>query len=126
MLAALSEQIAKPPTVELLELLAARHAVSFAAESGFTRMVCEGDSESVVNLLRCPGMENSWGGHIIMDIKSHSNSFTSISFAHVSRQGNVAAHALAQRARQSFSSQIWLECVPTDVLSFVLEDFLPP
>ena len=33
-LAALSEQIVKPPTVEILELLAARSAVTFAAESG--------------------------------------------------------------------------------------------
>ena len=33
-LAALSEQIVKPPTVEILELLAARRAVTFAAESG--------------------------------------------------------------------------------------------
>ena len=32
--AALSEQIVKPPTVEILELLAARRAVTFAAESG--------------------------------------------------------------------------------------------
>ena len=33
-LAALFEQIVKPPTVEILELLAARRAVTFAAESG--------------------------------------------------------------------------------------------
>ena len=58
-------------------------------------MVCEGDSESVVNSLRGPGMENSQGGHLIKDIKSQSNSFLSISFAHVGRQGNVVAHDLA-------------------------------
>ena len=68
-------------------------------------------------------MENSCRGHIIKDILSQSNSFLSISFAHVDRQGNDVAHALAQRARQYFSSQIWLECVPTDILSFVLDDF---
>lgn len=33
-LAALSEKILKPPTVEILELLAARRAMSFTAESG--------------------------------------------------------------------------------------------
>nr|XP_023881687.1 uncharacterized protein LOC111994059 [Quercus suber] len=122
-LATLSEQIEKPPSVEILELLAARRAITFAAESGHSQVVCEGDSESMVNALRRPGMENSMGGHIIQDIKSYSNSFMSISFAHVGRQGNAVAHAFAQRARQSFSSQIWLECVPTDVMSFVLVDF---
>ena len=58
-------------------------------------MVCEGDSESVVNSLRGPGMEISQGGHLIKDNKSQSNSFLSISFVHVGRQGNAVAHALA-------------------------------
>ena len=44
MVAALSEQIAKPLTVEILELLAARCAVSFSAELVHTQCVCEGDS----------------------------------------------------------------------------------
>ncbi|XP_075641969.1 uncharacterized protein LOC142613491 [Castanea sativa] len=121
-LAALSEQIVKPPTVEILELLAARRAVTFTAELGHAQFVCEGDSESVVNSLKGSGMENSRGGHLIRDIISQSNSFQSISFAHVGRQGNAVAHALAQRARQSFSSQIWLECVPLNIISFVLDD----
>ena len=95
-LAALSEQIVKPPTVEILELLVARRAVSFTAESGFDQFICEGDSESVVNSLRRTSMENSRGGHLIKDIAYLSNSFRSISFAHVCRQGNAVAHALAQ------------------------------
>ena len=105
-LAALSKQIVKPPIVEILELLTARRAVSFTAKSGFDQFICEGDSESVVNSLRRTGMENSRGGHLIKDIAYLSNSFWSISFAHVRRQGNAVAHALAQRARQFFSSLI--------------------
>ena len=105
-LAALSKQIVKPPSVEILELLAARRAVKFTAELGYAQLVCEGDSESVVNSLRGSDMENSWGGHIIKEILSQLNSFLSISFAHVGRQGNAVAHALAQRARNSLTSQI--------------------
>ena len=122
-LAALSEQIVKPPSVKILELLAARRAVKFTAELGYAQLVCEGDSESVVNSLRGSGMENSWGGHIIKEILSQSNSFLSISFAHVGRQGNAVAHALAQRARNSLTFQIWSEDVPSDLMSFVLDDF---
>ena len=114
MLAALSEQLVKPPSVEILELLAARRAVKFTAELDYAQLVCEGDSESMVNSLRGSGMENSWGGHIIKDILSQSNSFLSISFTHVGRQDNAVAHDLAQRARNSFTSQIWSECVPSD------------
>ena len=58
-LAALSEQLIKRPLVEILELLAARWAVKYIAELGYAQCVCEGDSESVVNSLRRPGMENS-------------------------------------------------------------------
>ena len=103
-LAALSEQIMKPPTVEILELLVARRAVTFTAESSHAQCVCEGNSESVANSIRGSGMENSRGEHLIKDIISHSNSFQSISFVHVGRQGNVVVHALAQQARLSFSS----------------------
>ena len=81
-LATLSEQIVKPPSVEILELLAVRRAVTFPVESGHVQVVCEGDSKLVINSLRGPGMENSQGGHLIMDIKSKLNSFLSISFAH--------------------------------------------
>ena len=122
-LVALSEQLVKPPSVEILELLAARRAVKFTAELGYAQFVCEGDSELVVNSLRGSGMENSWGWHIIKDILTQSNSFLSISFAHVGRQGTAVAHALAQRARNSLTFQILLECVPSNLMSFVLGDF---
>ena len=64
----------------------------------------------------------SWG-HLIIDIFSNSNYFQSISFAQVGWQDNAVAYALTQRGRSSLSSQIWLECVPTDIMSFVLDDF---
>ena len=74
-LAAISEKIVKPPTVEVLELLAARRAVSFTAESGFTNFIYEGDFDSAVQSIRSKGMENSQGMHLIKDIQSHVNSF---------------------------------------------------
>ena len=88
-----------------------------------SQCVWEGDSQSVVNALKDPSINHSRGGHIIKDILSYSNSFQNISFAHVGRQSNAEAHALAQQARLAISSQIWLECVPTDIMCFVLDDF---
>ena len=73
-LATLSKQLVKPPSMEILELLAARQAVKFTAELGYA-------------------------------------------------QGNVVAHTLAQRARKSLTFQIWLECVPSNIMSFVLGHF---
>ena len=60
-MAVLSEQIVKPPTVDFLELLAARRAVSFSTQLDYVQGVCEGNSESVVNALKGSGMKNSRG-----------------------------------------------------------------
>jgi len=56
---ALSEKIQKPPSMETLELLAARRAVRFTLEVGFQQSIFEGDSESVINSLCGPHMLNS-------------------------------------------------------------------
>ena len=101
-MAALSEKIQKPPSAEILELLAAKRAMRFSLETGFNKSVFEGDSELVIKSLRHGGYENSLGGHLIKDILFTVNSFQSISFSHVVRQSNAVAHALAQRARHSF------------------------
>ena len=74
-MAALSEKIMKPPTVEMVELLAARRAVIFSIEAGFRNSVFEGDSATVIKSLQDRNMSNSQGGHIIKDIASYLDSF---------------------------------------------------
>ncbi|XP_030936346.1 uncharacterized protein LOC115961510 [Quercus lobata] len=94
-LAALSEKIVKPQSAELVEILAARHAVLFSSESAFHNSIFEGDSSSVIKLPQDRCLSHSQGGHILKDIMSHLDSFVSCSFSHVGRQGNAVAHALA-------------------------------
>ena len=48
-MAALSQQISLPTTVEMVEVLATRQAFCFAHELGFNKLVLEGDSESIIN-----------------------------------------------------------------------------
>ncbi|XP_075665678.1 uncharacterized protein LOC142635406 [Castanea sativa] len=129
-MATLSEKIKKPPTMDILELLAAKRAMYFSLEISFTKFVFEGDAESLIKSLKYGGWEKAqggWekaqGGHLIKDIFAFVNSFQSISFSHVVRQGNAVTHALAQRARHSFPLTVWMESVPQDVASFVLSDF---
>ena len=100
--AALSEKIKKPPTVEILELLAAKRAVLFSLETGTMKSVIEGDVETVIRALQYGDWERAQAGHLIKDISALKNSFQSISFSHVGRQGNAIVHALAQKARHSF------------------------
>ena len=48
---ALSKKIKKPPTVDVLELLAAKRAVTFSLETSTTRAVVERDSATVIKAI---------------------------------------------------------------------------
>lgn len=119
---ALSEKIKKPPTMDVLELLATKRAMAFSLKTKTSRVVLEGDSASMIKAIQLSGWEFTQGGHLIHDISTLKNSFQSISFSHVVRQGNVVAHALAQKARHSFPLSVWVEYVPQDIVSFFLHD----
>ncbi|XP_075665130.1 uncharacterized protein LOC142634749 [Castanea sativa] len=93
--AALAKKIRKPPSVDVLELLAARRAALFSEELGLDRVNFEGDLEQVMKALQWGGWDFAPSGHLIRDILCIVNSFVSTSFSHVCRQGNTVAHALA-------------------------------
>ena len=93
-LAAFSEKIMKPHSAELVEILAARHAVLFSAKMGFFNSIFEGDSSNVIRSLQDRNVAHSQGRHILKDTLSYLNSFLSCSFSQIGRQGNVVVYAL--------------------------------
>ena len=121
-MASLAEKLTMPPTVEILEALAARRAMVFMEELGLRRANFEGDSETVVKALSkgCP--DRSCIGHIIKDCMSLMGCFQTCSFSHVRRQSNGVAHALARRARLSSPLSVWMESVPPDISYLVHVD----
>ena len=120
--AALAEKIKKPPSVEVLELLAARRAALFSEDLGLDKVTFEGGLEQVMKALQWGGWDFALGGHLIRDFLCIVNSFVSISVSHVCRQGNTIAHALAQRARLCSPISVWLDSFPADISPFVLAD----
>ncbi|XP_075655691.1 uncharacterized protein LOC142625840 [Castanea sativa] len=122
-MALLSEKIAMPSSVEVLEMLAARRTAIFARELSFKNVWFEGDAEGVVRSLRDGASSNAFVGHLVKDFRSIVGLFQTYSISHVRRQGNIVAHALAREARMSFSLRIWMEDVPPNVLSVVTKDF---
>ena len=120
--AALSEKIKKPPTVDILKLLAAKRIVTFSLETGVTQAMFEGDAATVIKALQLGGWELVQGGHLVNDIPAFKNSFQSILFSNVVWQCNEVAHALAQKARDSFPLSVWMEYVLQDIVSFLLLD----
>ena len=64
-MAALSQQIPSPTSVEMVEVLAAHQALVFAKELGFDRMILEGDSETVIKAILGDYMDCSYMGHVL-------------------------------------------------------------
>ena len=77
----------------------------------------------MIKTLKNEDMFCSSFGHIVKDTLVCVNSLRSLSFAHIVRQGNSVAHALAQRVCLSFPLLVWMEDVPSDIDSFVIADF---
>ena len=123
-MASLSQQIPMPTMVAQVEAMATRRAVEFAQELGITRAIIEGDSETICKDLLNPSPSLSLHGLLIRDAQDLALSFTSITFAHVSRQGNTVAHSLARMAILSQSLNVWMEDVPPDILQFVQADLI--
>ena len=121
-LAALSKKVTIPATVEILEMLAARKAATFARDLGFSQVCFEGDAELVVKCLQSGSVSNALVGHLAKDFMSIRGYFQSSSIIHVRRQGNKVAHALAGDARFSFPFRAWMEEVPSNIFNFVVRD----
>ena len=114
-MAALSQQIPLPTSVEMVEVLAARRALVFAKELGFDKVIVEGDSAITITFINGGHMDHSALGHVLLDIKSLFSYFSHISVQHITRERNCVAHKLARRAA-NFPFLVWMESVPPDVL----------
>ena len=121
-IASLSKRITLPPTVEDLEALACRKAVSFAIEIGLWDVVFEGDSEVVIKHLTAEQPCLAAFGHIIDEARSLSTRLRKVSFSHTKRKGNTVADKLAKLARNLYEPKVWLEDIHSNVMSFVILD----
>ena len=95
-LAALSEIIPLPSSIVALETIAARQAVLFVRELGFSGTILEGDSREAISAIKKQSFQHPVVGHLVKDIVSSVNMFQYYSFSHTRRQGNVLAHVLAR------------------------------
>ena len=69
-MASLSEKIPNPPSIVLLELLAARRAALFINEIGLDNSIPEGDSEVIINALNKGALFNTALGYLLKDTLS--------------------------------------------------------
>ena len=122
MIGALSERIALPPSVEDVEALACRRAISFAQEIGLQEVVFEGDAEIIINSLNSDKECMASFGLLIEDSQQLVASFRAFAFSYVKRKGNGVADKLAKLVRESHFPRIWLEDIHSDATNLVLFD----
>ena len=114
-MAAFSQPIPLPTSIETVEVLAARSAVCLARDLNLGQVIFERDAEVIIKAINSGGFSSSSFGHIIRDIKLLSSAFNKVSFCHTRRLGNRVAHGLARMACILSSYQVWMEDVPPDL-----------
>ena len=105
-----------------IEALAAYKALEFARELGISEAVLEGDSSLVMTALASKNPGLAPFGLLLQDSLMVSIGFSKLSYSHTKREGNTVAHNLAQLAINHQNYVIWMEDVPSDVLSFYHAD----
>jgi ribonuclease HI len=116
----LREEVTAP---EMAEALAVRRAMSLADEEGFRKLLVVSDCLSVIHRINSVMPDRSPVGVVIQDIKALANNFSDISFSHVYRQGNEAAHILA-RSAERFSSIVFKNFAPDCIRQTLCNDLL--
>ncbi|KAK8605318.1 hypothetical protein V6N13_102100 [Hibiscus sabdariffa] len=82
----------------------------------------EGDSLTVIKKVSSSFSNKSIIRPIISNIKSKVVFFEKITFFHVGRRGNEAAHVLAQAYQRFQLPRYWIEDAPPDVEQIALRD----
>ncbi|KAL4361211.1 hypothetical protein GQ457_04G014700 [Hibiscus cannabinus] len=108
--------------VFIAEANACEAAINFAIDLGFRTIQVEGDSLTVIKKLSSPPIDKSIISPIIQDIKSKLGFFEKITFSHVGRQGNQAAHALAKEGLHLSLPRYWIEEAPLAVEQIALRE----
>jgi hypothetical protein len=92
---------------EVAEALALHRAVTLAREVGCEKVIFASDCLSLVQRIISSSMDRSSVGILVSGIKDVSKSFTSVSFTHVKRHLNEAAHILAKSCFSVSSSEVF-------------------
>ena len=112
MVAAMAEKIPLPYSITALEALAAIRALRLAGDIGLESFILEGDSKITIDALAGNIVEHAEFGNLFEEAKELASQFGDVSFNHVRRQGNGAAHNSARHARHVSEYTVWMEDVP--------------
>ncbi|KAH7569010.1 hypothetical protein JRO89_XS06G0088600 [Xanthoceras sorbifolium] len=110
-------------TSTIAELAALRRGLELVLENGWNDVWLEGDAKTLVDIIvekrrvRCAEVQRH-----VSDIISIIPEFDNCMISHIFREGNRAAHKLAQLGHQSQKPQIWRRIPPHQLLQIMHED----
>lgn len=107
---------------DVMEALAARHALSIAIDAGLRCAVLKNDNLKLFYCLAKPRNDFTTFAINVKDILCLVSGCTSIVYSHVKRSGNKVAHHLAKINRMFGELRVWIEEVPHEVHEFVMSD----
>ena len=92
------EKLNQAYKAEEIEALAALKALQFTYDLGFQNAILEGDLLGLIQALKAEDHNLSPWGLLVEDVKLVANSFVSLSYFHIKRNGNSVAHNLVKHA----------------------------
>ena len=129
-MAALTQTIPLPTSVEMVEVLATRRALIYAWELSFDHIILEGDLNIAIRAMSSDIFSAASFGHILSDIKALASNFSQVVFRHTHRQGNKVAHSLARAACSFHPFCTWIEEIPVisiaDYLAEIINEYFSP
>ena len=99
-----------------------RYCLKLASNLGFQNTILEGDLLGLIKALEAEDHNLSPWGLLVEDVKLVANSFVSLAISHIKRNGNSVAHNLAKYAIHIPDFEVWMEDVPSHVISFLHSD----
>ena len=117
-LASFSQKIPQAYKAEVIEVLAALNALSFVFELGFRSTILKGDSLELTQGLKLEERSLSPTGLLLEDVKMFANNFVRLLYSHIKR----VTHSLAKNVLCIPDFQIWMEDVPSHIISILQLD----
>ena len=118
-MASCAEKLNQAYKADEIEALAALKALQFAYDLSFQNAILERDSLGLIQALKAKDHNLSPLGLLVEDVKLFANNFVSLSYSHIKRSGNSVAHNLAKHAIRIPDFQVWMEDIPSHIVSFL-------
>lgn len=121
----MAARTAKGPPVSCsneAEMLACRKAMEFATNTGFSKLVVEGDNVNVMTAISSSMPNRSLLGNVIEDIQYLIQGLRWVNISCTKRGGNKVAYALAQHSKNINNDMYWIEDTPPPAMEALFHD----